>query len=250
MGIKIFSYNVHGLPFIMESWTRPLCEWFHDTDYDFICLQEVFTEGRVAFLTDGLRSAGYTVVKPNDVSGNLLSSGLLTAVRSTWTVVSDFFQPYTSNIGLETLANKGFHCMRVFKDGCELQIVNTHLQADNAFNFVFSHFDVPFHEIRRRQIKQLLDGMAGRHNCIIIGDINSESEPHSDITYLTGTRAGISKHTFQPTGEDLDHVAFVPSLWKGYTVPVAKEVAVLHKLWWSDHWPIHVRLTYERSSTH
>jgi len=247
MDIKIFSYNVHGLPFISESWTRPLADWFHDTDYDFICLQEVFTEGRIAFLTEGLRRSGYTVIKPNDTSGNLLSSGLLTAVRNTWSVMGEVFTPYTSHIGLETLANKGFHCLNVKKAGCELQIVNTHLQADNMFNFVFSQFDTSFHEIRRRQIKQLL-GRANS-NCLIIGDINSESEPHTDIVYLTGARAGITKHTFQPTGEDLDHVAIAPSLWKG-AVPIAKEIAVLHALWWSDHWPLHVRLRYERSSTH
>lgn len=249
MDIKIFSYNVHGLPFIMENWTRPLAEWFHGTDYDFICLQEVFTEGRVAFLTEGLLAAGYTVIKPGDVSGNLLSSGLLTAVRTTWTVLGEYFETYTAHIGLETLANKGFHSVRVTKGGCELQIVNTHLQADSAFNFVFSQF-VPFHEIRRRQSTQLLNSLAGRGNCFIVGDINSETEPHKDMVYLTGARAGMVKHTFQATGEDLDHVAYVPSLWTGFTIPVAKEVAVLHALWWSDHWPLHVRLTYERSPTH
>lgn len=249
MKFKIFSYNVHGLPFIAESWTLPLAKWFHGTDYDCICLQEVFTAGRVSFLSEGLTAAGYTVIKPNDVSGNFLSSGLITAVRNKWTVVDTLFQAYEAHLGIEKITNKGFHWLKLKKGTEIVQIVNTHLQANSVFNIIFATFITSFEEIRRRQIAQMLLHLERcRGNpCFIIGDTNAGTEPHADIRYLTGARQRIIKHTFESTGEDLDHVAIVPHLWHLWDVPVVRKISVLHKLWWSDHWPLHVSLTYETS---
>ena len=246
--IKIFSYNVHGLPFISESWTRPLAEWFHGTDYDFICLQEVFTEGRIRFLSDALQASGYHVLKPDDAKGKFLSSGLLTAVRSEhWHVESSLFHAFHANVGVEYFANKGFHWLnlRHKSTGEFLQIINTHLQADNPVNFLFQNFEISFIEARKRQIDQIYQFLQTKQKArsFLIGDINAESEPHTCISYLTGTCQNVQKHTFSPTGEDLDHVAFFHDMWT-WTNPIPFEVSVLHKLWWSDHWPLHVRLRY------
>jgi exonuclease III len=244
MDVKIFSYNVHGLPYIAESWTQPLAEWFSGTDYDFICLQEVFTEGRLRFLTEALNTNGYLVLKPNDAA-KMLSSGLLTAIRrDRWTLQSDTFYSYDTSIGIEKFANKGFHCLHVINraTGNEMQFLNTHLQADNSFNYITSLFK-DFNKIRERQCQQMIDVIKGSAmQCIIIGDINSEISPHKDIIYLTGSINGLKKHTFTSSGEDIDHVAYV-----GGRAPRVTEITILHSLLCSDHQALHVRLLLERS---
>jgi len=84
-------------------------------------------------------------------------------------------------------------------------------------------------------------------NCrhFLVGDLNSEMESHNEILHLTGANNGIQKHTFQVTGEDLDHVAILPKFWFSFIPPIVKEVSVLTNLNWSDHWPIHVLIYCE-----
>jgi endonuclease/exonuclease/phosphatase family metal-dependent hydrolase len=247
MELKIFSYNVYGLPFMSDSWAYPLATWFSDIDYDFICLQEVFTQGRVDILTKSLVENGYTVLKPNDFKErtNLISSGLLTGVKnSNWIIVSDTFITYKESAGAELVANKGFHCIELVnkKTGLPLMIMNTHMQSDNPTNYFGGCLDTK--PIRRSQAQQIYDYVSAwkpmRH--VLIGDLNSEVESHEEIKHLTGATAGISKHTFPSTGEDLDHVAILPKFWSKFLAPIVKNVMVLVKLKWSDHWPIHVEL--------
>lgn len=245
MLLKIFSYNIHGLPFFSDSWTSPLALWFKNTDYDFICLQEVFTTGRTKMLTDSLEKEGYTVNKPNDFAErqNLLGSGLITAIKkNTWFLLKEGFIPFIESIGAENLANKGFQWLLLEHkiSGLQLLLINTHLQADNPINYFAGCLDT--RPTRRNQVTQIYDFIktVTGINHIIIGDLNSEKESHEDLYYLTGAINGITKHTFEPTGEDLDHIAIFPQLWKAS--PIVKEVSVLVNLWWSDHWPIHVIL--------
>ena len=243
MLLKIFSYNIHGLPFLPDLWTAPLEVWFQNTDYDFICLQEVFTVGRVEMLSKRLVKEGYIVCKPDDFAAkqNLLGSGLLTAVKSdTWSISSDGFIPFNECIGAENLANKGIQWLLLQhkKTDQQLILINTHMQADNPINYFAGCLDT--RPTRRNQVCQLLEFIksvsAIKH--FIVGDLNSETEPHEEMKYLTGGENGIVKHTFEPTGEDLDHVAVFPKFWK--SLPIVKELSVLVNLWWSDHWPIHV----------
>jgi exonuclease III len=252
MKLNIFSYNIHGLPFLPDKWSEPLADWFHKTDYDFVCLQEVFTPGRVDNLTNGLVKNGYTVFKPNDFAKrkNLLSSGLITAISNArWTLLSEGFETYETCAGAEHLANKGFHWLLLKHKltGENFIIVNTHLQADHPFNYFAGCMDT--RPIRRAQVEQILKQLheMPKYRSLIIGDINSNHEPHDEMTYFTGTKNGFRKHTFED-GEDLDHVAFIPALWRNFNVPQVKSVAVLSNLWWSDHWPIHVILDCETSA--
>ena len=249
MRLKIFSYNIHGLPFLPDSWSEPLYEWFNCCDYDFICIQEAFTPGRVEGLTKSLIKNGYTVLKPNDLGARrLLGSGLLTAVRADrWIVKESGFVAYEQCAGAEQLANKGFHWLKL---GCrdavamDLLIVNTHMQADHYINYFAGCMDT--RPIRKHQMDQIMAYLetAGQCRSLIIGDLNSEDEVHDELVYLTGPKNGICKHTFEPTGEDLDHVAFVPRKWMNYVLPVIHNIEVLSLLWWSDHWPIHVVLEF------
>ena len=233
MLLKIFSYNIHGLPYLPDQWTSPLGLWFKNTDYDFICLQEVFTVGRTSFLSNSLQKEGYTVCKPNDFleRQNLLGSGLITAVKSdTWSVESEGFIQFKESVGAENLANKGVHWLilehRV--SGKPLLLINTHMQADHPFNYFTGCLDAQLYEFIKT-----LSGI--KH--IIVGDLNSETEAHEELQYLTGSSSGIKKHTFEPTGEDLDHVAFFYKFWPKR--PVLKVLSILSNLWWSDHWPLH-----------
>jgi exonuclease III len=246
MNIKIFSYNIRGLPFFPDSWTEPIGVWFEDCDYDFVCLQEVFTQGRINTMRTSLEKEGYTVLKPNDFAehANILGSGLITAVKTkNWTVINDGFTQFTDFTGAENLANKGFHWLLLESKNAreQLIIVNTHMQADHPCNYFSGCTDT--RPIRRNQMIQIINYLSSvsgiRH--LIIGDLNSEAEPHEDIEYLTGPVNGIAKHTFEPTGEDLDHIAICKKVWR-WTKPILIEVSVLTKLWWSDHWPLHVVL--------
>lgn len=248
MDIRIFSYNIRGLPFFPDSWTEPLGIWFDGCNYDFICLQEVFTQGRIDTMRKSLEKEGYTVLKPNDFAehANILGSGLITAVKTDrWIVINEGFTQFTDFTGAENLANKGFHWLLLEHKFSpkQLIIVNTHMQADHPCNYFSGCTDT--RPIRRNQIIQIisfLKTVSGiRH--LIIGDINSENEPHEEVHYLTGPINGITKHTFEPTGEDLDHVAIIPKIW-GNEKPILKDVSVLTKLWWSDHWPLHVVLRF------
>jgi exonuclease III len=245
MLVKIFSYNIHGLPYISDSWCEPLAEWFTDTDYDFICLQEVFTQKRIDILTKSLNKNGYTVLKPNDFKErrNLLSSGLITAIKNnTWDIISDIFIAYNDSVGAELLANKGFHIVTVKhkKKNETIILINTHMQSDNPTTYFAGCLDT--RPIRRNQAQQIYEYLnkTPKYRHFLVGDLNSEKEAHDEFLYLTGQKNGIMKHTFPSTGEDLDHVAILPKFWNSIAKPIIKEISVLSKLNWSDHWPIHI----------
>jgi exonuclease III len=249
--MKIFSYNVYGLPFNSDSLAVPLADWFEGCDYDFICLQEVFTTGRIDVLTKALVKNGYAVLKPDDFKArtNLLGSGLLTGIKKrTWKIKSDTFVQFNSSVGAECLANKGFHCIEIEHKTTKLplHLINTHMQSDNPTTYIFGCIDTK--PIRHSQTQQLYDHLAKYKNVrsLIVGDLNCEIESHDKIKHLTGQMNGILKHTFMATGEDLDHVAIIPEFWKRFKIPIVRNVSVLTKLSWSDHWPIHVELDLGR----
>jgi len=241
MILKFFSYNIHGLPIISDSWSAPLAEWFHGCTYDFICLQEVFTSGREEILTKSLNLNGYSVFRPDNHS-KLFNSGLLTGIRDeVWLTIGDKFINYNQGAGVDLLAHKGFHAItvehKVSKE--RLIIINTHMQSDNPSNYVWGCIDTrPIRKSQAQQIYDYLETASYKH--IIIGDLNAETESHEEMLYLTGANSGINKHTFMETGEDLDHLAIMPKFWSRFVKPVIKEVVVLMKLKWSDHLPIHV----------
>jgi len=245
MRLKIFSYNIQGLPYLPDSWTEPIALWLTGTDYDFICFQEVFTVGRFDMLKKRLELEGYLVYKPNDfIRSNILGSGLVTAIKkSRFSVLEEGFIQFKESIGAENLANKGLQWLKVSDSICgeQIMVINTHMQADHPFNYFVGCTDTK--PTRRSQVVQLLEflGSYPKMKHLVIGDLNADFEAHEDLLYLTGLRQGIRKHTYESTGEDLDHVAIVPKLCGGN--PVIHNVSVLDRVWWSDHWPIHVILS-------
>jgi len=239
MKLNIFSYNIHGLPFISDSWIQPLATWFSEAmTYDFICLQEVFTEDRVLTLTKPLEKNDYVVYGPV-ASTRPLNSGLLTGIKRTWQVLNSEFISFKETAGIEIIANKGFHAFHLKHNvlGLELVLINVHMQSDHWSNY---GFDTAL--IRKLQAGQICDYLrAFGLPHLIVGDINSEDPPHEDFVYLTGQAHGIKKHTYIPSGEDLDHVVIVSTVCK-WTL---RELTVLNKLKCSDHWAIHVVLSID-----
>lgn len=227
-----------------DSTSNPLATWFNGIDYDFICIQEVFTTGRFEILKNALTANNYIVIKPTE-SSNIFCSGLVIGIKnSSWNVISDSFTPYKDATGVELFANKGFHCIEVVHKttGLPLLVINTHMQSENPSNYFGGCIEAG--HIRKAQSQQIYDYLLQykpiRH--LLIGDLNSDLEAHDEISYLTGAVAGIRKHTYPSTGEDLDHVAVLPKFWNGFLIPVVKNVKVLTKLTWSDHWAIYVEL--------
>jgi exonuclease III len=242
MRLNIFSYNVMGVPWFPDQWTEPLGIWIKDCIYDFVCLQEVFTLGRVNMVTKALEGEGYKIYRPNDfASSNILNSGLITAIKTShWTLINDGFTKFNESIGAENLANKGFHWLLLkHKSGLDFLLINTHMQADHPLHYFAGCTDT--RPTRRKQVIQILDFLKDKKELkhLIVGDLNAEKEAHEDLIYLTGSKNNIQKHTFWPTGEDLDHIAFVPNIYNG-SIPTVLRVSVLERLWWSDHWPIDV----------
>ena len=240
MKLNIFSYNIHGLPIIADSWIQPLATWFTDCcQYDFICLQEVFTADKALTLSSPLEKNDYALYGPV-TSLKPLNSGLLTGIKRSWQVLKEEFVSFNNTAGIELIANKGFHAFHLKHtvSGSELVLINVHMQSDNWSNYGFDT-----RAIRKTQAEQICNYVRSfAVPNLIVGDINSEVEPHENFVFLTGPIHGIKKHTYIPTGEDLDHVVTVPD--KSSTVKL-RELTVLHKLKCSDHWAMHVVLSVE-----
>ena len=242
MLVKILSYNIHGLPFLSENYITPFIRWLNNYDSDFICLQEVFSKGRINILTSTLTKNGFSVIKPDDtINTNILSSGLLTAYKTDrWIKQEEGFNNFINQVGLECLTNKGFHWLKFKHIALDKHIIliNTHLQANNPVNYLFGCIDAG--PVRQKQVIQIIDLFKNRENVFIVGDINSENSPNDEIKYLTGSKYNIKKHTFPLTGEDLDHVAILSKTW--VTEPIILSLSVLSRISCSDHWPLEVLL--------
>lgn len=239
MNLKIFTYNVRGLPFISDKWLNPLVTWFSSdsNEYDFICLQEVFTPEKVAMLRPTLES-NYAVYEPT-TSTRPFNSGLITAIKRSWQVLKEEFISFNLTAGAELLADKGFHAFHLkHATGYELVLINTHMQSDNFTNYFALCYNSA--AVRNSQAAQIYTYLRGAKPHLIVGDINSEVEPHEDMVYLTGVSHGIKKHTFIPTGEDLDHIVIVPKFYGTHKLPSVKDIRILNKLKCSDHWALDI----------
>ena len=87
---------------------------------------------------------------------------------------------------------------------------------------------------------------------LIVGDMNCEQSPHSHLRFLQVPDSGPlqKKHTFPSTGEDLDHIAWIPLQWAepgchycdiNKLGPVMTSCNVENKPW-SDHSPVLARI--------
>lgn len=262
----ILTYNTHGLPWSKDQ-SYSICTWIKSIKPSIVCLQEVFLESVRTYYKDQLTRAGYTVVVPRDTGVTFLSSGLLTAfLDSDYRLVSDFFGTYAQFHNVEWFVNKGFHalCIACAKTSRRLTIINTHTQSDSEVGWFFRN---TVHGIRKQQFHQIVEYAQGRKEPVLVaGDLNCEVSPHPHLRFLHPVSDNlIRKATFYSTGEDLDHIAWIPLQWArakdgtgtgtgaacGFcdierNGPVMESCTILQKPW-SDHAPVlaSVRIPYK-----
>ena len=243
---EILTYNTHGLPWSQDN-SKPICGWIKETKPSIVCLQEVFRDSVRKYYQEQLVREGYTVVIPRDLGVTFMPSGLLTAfLDRDYTLISDCFCPYLDYHNVEFTANKGFHTLRLKqrKTGRIVHIVNTHTQSDNEVTWLFRK---AVSNIRKKQFQQILDFFPHREPVLVVGDLNCEHSPHPHIRFLrTCTPALLKKRTFYLTGEDLDHIGWLPLQWANPDCPFCdierngprmESCRVLQKPW-SDHAPV------------
>jgi len=244
MECEILSYNTHGLPWSRDT-SKEIVGWIKETLPHIICLQEVFRFPTRSFYKEQLERIGYSVSLPNDTDVTLLPSGLLIAVlEKEYTILSECFCCFQDYHNVEWFANKGFHTVKLrHKSGRFISIGNTHTQSNTEISWWFGSMAS---DIRKKQFTQMLKFFSYTTDPVLIsGDMNCEESPHSHIRFLNLSPIH-KKHTFPSTGEDLDHVAWIPLQWAepgchhcdvNKLGPIMKSCIVEQKPW-SDHSPL------------
>jgi endonuclease/exonuclease/phosphatase family metal-dependent hydrolase len=246
MDCVILSYNTHGLPWSRDT-TDNIVEWLGTMRPPIICLQEVFSEKNRQVYKEKLTRYGYSVSVPNDTNVTVLSSGLLTAVlEREYTILSECFCSFQDYHNVECFANKGFHTVRLLHKPSQrtIQIGNTHMQSNTEVSWWFGNAASDY---RKKQIQQMLGYFSfTRDPVLIAGDMNCDASPHPYLRFLHPLGDVQKKHTFYSTGEDLDHIAWIPIQWADDNChycnihllgPIMKSCELFQKPW-SDHSPI------------
>jgi hypothetical protein len=247
--MRIVSYNTHGLPWANQKPTE-ISDWCLQQGADVLCLQEVFTEKARAVYRERIEPFGYTAIVPRDDGVSFFRSGLLAFVRkATLRVITERFEPFLTHDTVETGVNKGFQCLVLqhLASSRVITLVNTHTQSTTVATVFTSHEGIQ--RILRDQFDQIVRAVRTDIPAFIVGDLNCEASPHPDVRFFYPA-APLRKSTFPTTGEDLDHIAWIPIQWVkdgrpwcsidttgpqilGYTVT---------PLPYSDHYPILVDL--------
>jgi len=213
MECQILTYNTHGLPWSTDT-SKPICQWLKTRSPGILCLQEVFLETNRKYYKEQLERAGYTVVLPHDGIPGILGSGLLTAVlEKDYVVENHCFQTFKDYHNVEHFSNKGFLIVWLWHRDtkCRLLLVNTHTQSSTFVSVLFGNAII--HKIRRAQLQQIIEACTERPGpALIVGDLNCEVSPHPYLRFLQLNPA-LKKHTFPSTGEDLDHIGWLPLQW-------------------------------------
>jgi endonuclease/exonuclease/phosphatase family metal-dependent hydrolase len=247
----ILTYNTHGLPWSRNT-TREICDWLKTLQPSIICLQEVFVEAHRNYYKEQLQRYGYHVVIPRDGDTTWLGSGLLTAfLESDYMLRSECFCSYQDYHNVECFANKGFLSTTLYHKSAKrsLQVINTHTQSNTEVSVLFGN-DV-IRKIQRKQFQQIVDYTTTKIPTVIVGDFNCEESPNPYVRFLKPlTQYEIRKSTFYSTGEDLDHVGWIPLQWArdgcGYCDisrrgPRMESCTIFQKPW-SDHAPMFVSI--------
>jgi len=247
MKIRALTYNIHGLPW-SKNQSADIVRYLSAASPDTICLQEVFLDSSRLYFSKELGARGYTVVVPRDEGVTIMNSGLLTAFRSSrFALLSDCFYPYTAHHDIEIGANKGFHTVRLFskEDGRRLLLLNTHTQSDTPFNVLSLTGTAA--STRAQQFAELVRWLERDPDPVLLaGDMNCERSPHSHVRFLKDSV--LKKVTLPKTGEDLDHIAWIPTQWAPLGTAWCKfdstgVRALLYRIDpvpWSDHFPVMV----------
>jgi len=247
---QILTYNTHGLPWSRDN-SHPICDWIKTLKPEILCLQEVFLVQTREYYKEQLERYGYHVVIPHDQDTTFLGSGLLTAfLESDYTLRSQCFCSYQAYHNVECFANKGFLSTLLLHKASHryLRIINTHTQSNTEVSILFGNDIID--AIQKKQLQQIVDYIG---KCtipaLIVGDLNCEQSPNPYVRFLKPQSTHtIRKSTFYSTGEDLDHIGWIPLQWArdgcGYCDisrygPIIESCTIFQKPW-SDHAPLYV----------
>jgi endonuclease/exonuclease/phosphatase family metal-dependent hydrolase len=247
----IITYNVHGLPWC-KKWYPEIISWLQSKSVPVLCFQELFTTSGRDMFERGLSKQGYTVLRPHDEDVTLFPSGLLTAINTNeFHILSSCFCSYLTYTNVDRFANKGFFTVHVMdrKTGRKAYIVNTHMQSDWEGSILLGNKITK--DVRRKQAEQILEYFQGVSDpVLLVGDLNQEYNPHPYLRFLhPPSKLPIRKATFIQTGEDLDHVAWLPLQWAskegcGFCDIQSRgpqlRICQVHALPWSDHAAVEV----------
>jgi endonuclease/exonuclease/phosphatase family metal-dependent hydrolase len=242
MGLRVLTYNIHGLPWIccpIESILLWIC---YDAKPDIICFQEVFQCSLKQKLSELAPRYGYTVhFAPREPDcfgrsylGFQVPCGLCILTKDTLDILGPpKFTTYQAKAGLDSLVNKGYLSLRLLVDGREVLIVNTHLQAD--FDEI-PCYPVSYERIRDEQERELFLGFRAIDAPILLcGDFNQSQ-------FQWFHRADpVHTPTFPSTGGHIDHLLFLHrdrsrvhlQAVKYYTqVELSDHIPILYQIGW------------------
>jgi exonuclease III len=235
MGLRVLSYNIHGLPWIQCPIEAILLWIFYSCPCDVVCFQEVFSEKlkqKILRLAPSYGLKAYFPEIETPCFGKRymkfgVPSGLCILVHENIPVTEQpVFESFIEKEGLDGLVRKGIFSLGISYRGRQVNIINTHLQAD------FS--EVPCFRIRYNAVRDFQENQlymfSSRHSFpIVCGDFNKNRfrffEKFDQEHFAT----------FPATGEHLDHMLFPPAIHKKI---VEKNVIYFHKVNLSDHIPV------------
>lgn len=179
MDFRLVSWNLHGPPLAWRQAERfqAAAEWIRNArpHVDFVLLQEVWFPSKAELLTTALGPEYEAVGVPeNGIPGR--AGGLLTLVRKAagWRISERNFLPFRDSAPAwrfwegDGMADKGVLQVGVERDGHQLQLWNTHLQAQYGPR--------TYPEVRESQAQELRESLrqlpAGLP-VLVAGDFNT-----------------------------------------------------------------------------
>lgn len=229
--LAVLTYNVKALPFLAGGWNkdeRLRAIRARIDRYDIALFHEAFTSVPnllAGFVARGAMSSERFGIAMRSVrlTG---STGLAAAIfRPVLTVGSAEIGHYSVCSGTfgranDCLASKGFAMQRVRLAGVEIDVYDTHLDADLR--------DAPTRAVQRNELAAAMQRFRAARAVILGGDFNIERGDTTEFAALTRfssgaslTDAGITSSTAWP--EHLDYVLFRGSAEADITLRAAGE---------------------------
>jgi endonuclease/exonuclease/phosphatase family metal-dependent hydrolase len=241
MALRILTYNVHGLPWIQCPIEAILLWAYIKCHCDVICLQEVFSRKlrqKIEHLAPnyGFR-AFFPAVEPRCLGKPLLGfftpCGLCILIKQSIPIVNQpRFVAFHNKRGLDSLVNKGIFLLEILHSRKQIQIINTHFQAD--FTEV-PCYSVDYSEIRKAQEAQLYFLATGLEFPLICGDFNKNE------FFFFEKFDGSPQVTFPSTGEHLDHLLFLKHQSNRF---FSRKTTYFSEVDFSDHIPVLYELDF------
>lgn len=256
--LKLISWNLHGVLFAEEKRRRLdlAAGLIRALEPDVVALQEVWWSHDARRITSAL-GAGYQVAPEPQPQIPLRRSGLLGLVRHQggWQLRTSQFHEFEAEASdlkfweADGLAGKGVQRIGVAYGDLEVNVLNTHLQAEYA--------GTNYREIRARQlgeIKAFARAMPPSSPILLVGDLNTRADEDlyveiarawNDLTEPLRRRCRCGTHLPEDgsTGGWIDYVLARSSrLWRVRATSVEILANQAHDLPYSDHQGLYATL--------